>query len=145
MRVAKKENEKTHFASEVLLLAQDGLVPVELGFELRHQLLDALLVRRQPAVLLEDLFDEDAGQDRFELRILDARRLLEFRARLGVGRDQLGSRPERGDVTADSARLEQLKAIVLLLKKCQSFKQTKQRHDDGWGQGGRKKDERTVR
>jgi len=82
---------------------------------LRDQLLDALLVRRQPAELLEHPFHKDAARDRFKLRILDARRLLEFCAGLGIGGDQLGSRPERREVAADGARFEQLEAVVLLL------------------------------
>jgi len=107
---------KTHIAREVVLLAQDGLIPVELGFELRDQLLDALLVRRQPAVRLVHSFRNDAGRNRIKLRILDARRLLEFCVGLGIGGDQLGPRPERRDVAADGARFVQLEAVVLLLK-----------------------------
>ena len=112
-RVSKRD--QTHIAREVLLLAQDGLVPVELTFELRDQLLDALLVRRQPAVRLVHFFRNDAGRNRIKLRILDARRLLEFCVGLGIGGDQLGPRPERRDVAADGARFVQLEAVVLLL------------------------------
>ena len=122
-----KGNEKTHIASEVLLFAQNGLIPVELSFELGDQVLDALLVRRQPAVLLEYLFPKNTGQNRFQLRILDARRLLEFRAGLGIGGDQLGSRPERREVAADSTRFEQLEAVVLLLDVVLELENTPQR------------------
>lgn len=37
------------------------------------------------------------------MRILDAGRLLESRASPGLGGDQLGARPERRKVAADSA------------------------------------------
>jgi len=69
------------------LFAQDGLVPIELTFELRNELLDALLVRRRTPVLLEHPLEDDAPYDRVKLRIFDARRLLELCASLGLGRD----------------------------------------------------------
>ena len=97
------------------MLAQDDLVCVELAFQLVDQLLDALLIRRQPAALLEHPFDNNASRDRIKLRVLDARRLLELCAGLGIGGDQLRAGPERREVSADSARLVQLEAIVLLL------------------------------
>jgi hypothetical protein len=48
------------------------------------------------------------------LGVLDARRLLELGARLGLRRDQLRAGPERREVSADGARLEQLEAVVFL-------------------------------
>jgi len=72
---------ETYITSKVLLPPQDGIVCVQLTFELRDELLDALLIRRLPAVLLEHPFYNNASRDRLKLGILDARRLLE----LGVG------------------------------------------------------------
>jgi hypothetical protein len=66
-----------HITSKVLLLAQDDLVRVELTFQLGCQLLDALLVRRQPAERFENPFSNNASRDRIELRVFDARSLLE--------------------------------------------------------------------
>jgi len=104
---------------------------------LRDQLLDALLVRRQPAELLEYPFHKDAARDRLKLRILDARRLLEFCAGLGIGGDQLGSRPERREVAADGARFEQFETIVLLLNVV--LENTPQRW---WRRGTQREEER---
>ena len=98
------------------MLAQDDLVHVELSLQLGDQLLDALLVRRQPFVALEHPFSNDAFRDRTKLRVFDARGLLELCAGLGIGGDQLGAGPERRKVSADSARLEQLETVLLLLK-----------------------------
>ena len=81
--------KRPHITSEVLLLAQDDLIHVELAFQLRDELIDAVLVRRQSAVLLEHLFDENAGHDGLKVGIFDARRLLELCAGLGIGGDQL--------------------------------------------------------
>jgi len=90
------EGNETYIASEVLLLAQDGLISIELCFELRDQLLDALLVRRQNAELLEHSFHNNAARNRFKLCILDARRLLEFRRALGsVGSARVQTRASR--------------------------------------------------
>ena len=77
------------------MLAQDDLIHVELTFQLGDQLLDALLIRRQPAVLLEHPFVNNASGDRIKLRAFDARGLLELCAGLGIGGDQLQARPER--------------------------------------------------
>ena len=94
---------------------QDGIISVQLTFQLRNELLDALLVRSLSAVLLEHPFYEDASRDGLKLAIFDARRLLKLGAGLGIGRDQLGAGPERREVATDSTRLEQLETIVLLL------------------------------
>jgi hypothetical protein len=101
------------------LLAQDGLVPIELTFEERELRLDTLLVYRLPEDLLEHCLFEDVGRDRVELRILHARRLLEFRTSPGLRRDQLRAGSERGEVAADSARLEELEAVLQLLDRQQ--------------------------
>ena len=95
--------------------SQDGLVSVQLTFQLRDELLDALFVRRLAAVLLEHPLHEDASRDRLKLAILDARCLFELGAGLWIGGDQLWAGPERREVATDAARLEQLEAIVLLL------------------------------
>ena len=113
-RTTNRTNE-TYITSKVLLPPQDGLVSVQLTFELRDELLDALLVRRLPAVLLEHPFHENASRDRLKLAILDARRLLELGVGFGLGGDQLWARPEGRDVATDSTRLEQLESVVLLL------------------------------
>jgi len=113
--VGTVSNKKTHITSKVLLLAKDGLISVELGLELRDELIDAVLVRRQSAVLLEHLFDENAGHDGLKVGIFDARRLLELCAGLGIGGDQLRARAERRQVATDGARFVQLEAVVLLL------------------------------
>jgi hypothetical protein len=97
------------------LLAQDGLINVELGLELRDELIDAVLVRWQSAVLLEHLFEENAGHDGLKVGIFDARRLLELCMGLGIGGDQLWARAERCEIAADGARLVELEAVVLLL------------------------------
>ena len=96
------------------MLVQYDLIHIELTFQLGDQLLDALFVRRQPAVLLEHPFYNNASGDRIKLRVFDARRLLELCARLGIGGDQLRAGPEGREVSTDSARLEELETIVLL-------------------------------
>ena len=106
----------THVTSKVLLPAQDILIHIELTFQLRDQLLDALFIGRLPDVLLDDLFPNDTAHDRIKLGILGARRLLELCSGLKLRRDQLRPRPERREVAADSAIFIQLKAIVLLLR-----------------------------
>ena len=106
----------THVTSKVLLPAQDILVHIELAFQLRDQLLDALFIGRLPDVLPDDLFPNDTAHDRIKLGILGARRLLELCSGLKLRRDQLRPRPERREVAADSAVFIQLKAIVLLLR-----------------------------
>ena len=95
------------------MLAQDSLIAIQFGFKERDQLLDALLVRRLPIKLLEHPFLGDAARDRVELRILDAGRLLELGTGLGLGGEQLWARPKRGEIAPDSARLEQLKVVLL--------------------------------
>lgn len=107
--------KRTHVASKVFLLAQYGLVSIELTFELRDEFLDALLVHRLTTARLDHLFPENDARNRIELRILDACCLLELCVCLGLCRDQLWARPERRNVAADSARLEQLETVVLLL------------------------------
>jgi hypothetical protein len=104
-----------HITSKVLLLAQDGLVHVQLALKGREERLDALLVDRQPVDLLVQRLLENLVRDRVELRILDARRLLELGTGLGLGGDQRGARPELGEVAADGARLEELEVVVFLL------------------------------
>jgi hypothetical protein len=107
----------THITSKVLLLAQDGLVPIELTFEEREVRIDTLLVYRLPEHLLERCLSENVAGDRVELSILHARRLLESRTRPELRRDQLRASSECGEVAADSARLEELEAILHLLDK----------------------------
>ena len=53
-------------------------------FDLRDELLDALLVRRLSEVLLDHLFAKNASHDRTKLRVLNARHLLELRVGLGL-------------------------------------------------------------
>jgi hypothetical protein len=53
--------------------------------------------------------------NRVELRILDARSLLELGDLAWFGGHQRGARPERGEVAADGARLVQFETIVKLL------------------------------
>jgi hypothetical protein len=108
---------RTHITGKVLLLAQDSLIPIELGFDLSYQLLGSLLVCRLPDVRLDKFFPNKGSCDRVKLSILDACRLLELCIGLGVRRDQLRARSERGEVSTDSARLVQLKSVVLLLER----------------------------
>jgi hypothetical protein len=96
------------------LPAQDGFVSVQLGFELRDELLHAFLVRRLPEIRPVHFLEHNLSYDWFELCILDARRLLEPSVGLRLSWDQLLPRPELRDVATDGARLEQLEAIVLL-------------------------------
>ena len=105
-----------HITSKVLLLAQDGLVHVELALKDREERLDALFVNRLrvPEHLLEERLLENLLPDRVELRILDARRLLELGEGLRLCGDERGARPELGEVAADGARLEELEAVVFL-------------------------------
>ena len=107
----------THITSKVLLLPQDCLVPIKLALKLSDELLYTLLVRHLPEARLENFLPGDARHDRIKLRILDACRLLVLGVGLGLSRDQLCARAKRRDVPSDGARLEQLKAIVLLKKK----------------------------
>jgi hypothetical protein len=93
----------THVTGKVLLLSQDGLIPVELIFEEKDELFEALLVRCLATVGLEHLFVGNAARIRIELRILDACRLLKFRQGLGLTGNQLRARPLRRKVAADSA------------------------------------------
>jgi hypothetical protein len=106
----------THITSKVLLLSQDGLVPIKLALNLNDELLHVLLVRSLPEHRLENFLVGDFRRDRIKLRILDARRLLELGTGLGIGRNQLGARAQRRDVPRDGARLEQLKPVLLLKK-----------------------------
>ena len=110
-------SETTHITSKVLLLSQDGLVPIKLALKLDDELLHVLLVRSLPEHRLENLLVGDFRRDRIKLRILNARRLLELGTGLGVGRNQLRARAQRRDVPRDGARLEKLKAVLLLEKK----------------------------
>jgi len=77
--------------------------------------LNALLVWRLPAIRLVHPLDQNVTHDRLKMRILDARRLLELGAGLGLGEDQLWAGSEGRDVATDGARLEKFKAVVLLL------------------------------
>jgi hypothetical protein len=52
-----RQSSETYITSKVLLLSKDGLVYIQLTFELRDELLDALLVRRLPPILLEHPLD----------------------------------------------------------------------------------------
>jgi len=108
-------SNETYITSKVLLPSEDGLVSVQLTFELRDEFLDALFVRRLAAVLLKHPLYEDASRNRFKLAILDARCLFELGAGLWIGGDQVWAGPDCGEVATDGARLEQLEAIVLLL------------------------------
>jgi hypothetical protein len=101
----------------IFLPTQDGIIPIKLAFELTAELLYALLVRCLSEVLLDHPFPKNASRDRIKL-VLNARRLLELRAGLGLGGDQLRAGPEGGDIACDGARLEQLEAIVLLINDC---------------------------
>jgi hypothetical protein len=104
---------RTYITSEVLLPAQNGLISVEFTFELRNELLDALLVRRLPTAWLVNLFHKNAARDWLELRVFDARRLLELGAGLGLHGDQLWAGPLGREIAANGARLVQFEAIVL--------------------------------
>jgi hypothetical protein len=76
----------TYIASEILLLAQDSLITVQLDLEssdkLRHERLVGLFAGER----LEQLFVRDRSDNWIELRVLDARSLLEFGERAGFGR-----------------------------------------------------------
>ena len=96
------------------MLSQDDLVRIELLFKLSGEFLHKLLVRGLPKARLENFLPNDDRCERIKVRILDARRLLELGVSLGVAGDQLCARAERRDVSPDGARLEQLKAIILL-------------------------------
>jgi hypothetical protein len=102
----------TYIASEVLLLAQDGLVPVQLRIELRAELSHECLVGLLAIADPEHLLERNHTDDRVELRVLDAGSLLVLGERARFGRHERGASPERGEVTADSARLVQLETIV---------------------------------
>jgi hypothetical protein len=122
------------------LLAQDGLVPIELTFQEREVRLDTLLVYRLAEYLLERCLSENVGRDWVELRILHARRLLESRTRLGLCRDQLRASSERGEIAADGARLEELEAVLQLLDKWQ--RKTQERASDAGRDDGERDDAR---
>jgi len=70
-----------------------GIVSIELTFELR----------------------ENDARDWIKLRILDARCLFELSMFLRLCGDQHWARPERRNVVADSARLEQPEVVVMPL------------------------------
>ena len=93
----------THVTGKILLLAQDGLIPVELTFQELNELFDAVLIRSHANDGLDILFERDEARKRFELRILSACRLLKFRERLGLAGDQLGAGPLSRKVATDSA------------------------------------------
>ena len=104
----------THVTSKVLLLAQDGLISIELAFKLPEQFLYTLLIRFTPPPLLEYLLFGKSQRDRIKIRILDAGCLLEFGTGLRLSRDQLWAGANGREVSSDSARLEQLESIILL-------------------------------
>ena len=79
-------------------------------------------------MLLDNLFPNNAAHDRIKLGIFDARCLLKLCSGLRLRGDQLWARPERREVAADSARLVQLKAVVLLLEQGWERKRTRIRH-----------------
>ena len=110
------QTKGTYIASKVLLTAQDGIIPIELTFQLSDRLLDTLLVRRQPNELLGRPFKKNGARDRIKLSILDARGLLELCAGLGICGISSGPDPERSKVTTDCTRFVQLETIVLLSK-----------------------------
>jgi hypothetical protein len=104
----------TYITSKVLLLAQEGFVPIKLAFKLSRELLHLRLIRRHLKERLVDFLLDNAISDRIELRILDASRLLELGMCLGLSRDQFWAGAKGRDVPPDGARLEQLEAIFLL-------------------------------
>jgi hypothetical protein len=93
----------THITSEVLLLAQDDLISIELAFKLAEQLLHTLLIRYFPPELLEYLLVGNSRRDRIKIRILDAGRLLEFGTGLQLSRNQLWAGANGREVPSDSA------------------------------------------
>jgi hypothetical protein len=105
----------THITGKVLLLAQDGLIPIELAIEKLGELFDEVLIRDHVDDGLDPLFEGDETCKRFKLRILHACRLLKFRKGLGLAGDQLRAGPLSRKVAADGAWFEQLKAVFLLL------------------------------
>jgi len=104
-----------HITSKVLLLAQDGFVPIELALKLNDELLHTFLIRHPPAVALVNFLERNVRRDRIKLRILDTCRLLELGIGLRLSGDQLWAGALRREVPCDGARLEQLEAIVLLI------------------------------
>ena len=104
----------THITGKVLLLAQDGLITIELALELAKKLLYTLLIRYSPPEQLEYLLFRNSRRDRIKTRILDAGRLLEFGMGLGLSGDQLWAGSEGCQVPPDSARLVQLESVILL-------------------------------
>jgi hypothetical protein len=104
----------THITSKVLLLAQDGLISIELAFKLAEQILHTILIRYSPPVALEYLLKGKSRRDRIEIRIFDAGRLLEFGTGLGLSRDQLWAGADAREVACNSARLVQLESVILL-------------------------------
>ena len=104
----------THITGKVLLLAQDGLISIELAFKLADQLLHVLLIRYFPIEFLEYLLVANSRHDRIKIRILDAGRLLEFGTGLALGRNQLWAGADACEVASDSARLVQLEPVSLL-------------------------------
>ena len=91
----------TYIASEVLLLAQDDLIPVELDLQPSDKLSYERLVGCLTIEGLEYLFGGNCTNNRVELRVLDACGLLELGVRAGLSRQQLGARTERGEVATD--------------------------------------------
>jgi hypothetical protein len=108
-------SDTTHITSEVLLLAQNGLIPLELPFEATDEFFEVILICRFAAVALEQLLVGDAARIRIKLRILDACCLLELGIGLWLGGDQLCAGTLRGKVAGNSARLVQLEAVLILL------------------------------
>ncbi len=104
----------TYITSKVLLLAQDDLVSIKLAFKLPSQLLHTLLIRYASRKQLENLLFGNSRRNRIKIRVLDACRLLEFGACLGLSRDQLRPRAKGREVATDSARLEQIESVILL-------------------------------
>jgi hypothetical protein len=102
----------TYIASEVLLLAQDSLIPVQLDLEPSHELSHERLISLLTKTGLDHLFIGNHTGNRVELRILDTCSLLVPGDREAVSRYQRGAGSERGEVAADGARLVQLETIV---------------------------------
>ena len=81
------QTKETYITSKVLLPAQDGVIRIELTFQLCDKLLDTLLVRRQSEARLDPPFKSNDARDRSELSMFDARCLLKLRAGLGIRGD----------------------------------------------------------
>jgi hypothetical protein len=91
----------TYIASEVLLLAQDSLIPVQLNLEPSDEFGHERLVGLLTKAGFDHLFVGNHTSNRVELRILDTCSLLELGDRAGISRHQLWASSERDEVAAD--------------------------------------------